>query len=446
MGNGTRFGTKRIPVKRPVVCVRRGGGRHADSSVADGQLGTIERRRIIEYDTDGVCARFHPRRTRVSKERTRIFSRAIRSQSILVRTVATRRFVDRLGDRSIYHMDHRRTRRGDLGDRDTGWFFVIAMLVVAIGNRFSAFLDRKVSPRYAAHYIMLSASGVIIGAAGLLRNLGVEKWHDQAPLLMVIPILYLLASVLRTERSVRGPLQWAAHGATAVIVILTVLASTQLGQPFRLFWNSGPSSTGNINLLAGLVFAQALLFYSLAAVIRRKQMNVYLAAMAGCASVWQFILYFVLPDSYYTLIFASLMSRTRTQSKGFHDDDQAGTSTDTPRQTLASDLSASGQTTGENGKQLLQLGGKFEINIEQQVYLRGDLFQLKLPIDMAGNTANASITMMAESRNRLKWREATGTGNLLDPHEPPHEANNYGGTPVGGGHTIEPGADVVDWF
>ncbi len=58
---------------------------------------------------------------------------------------------------------------------------------------------------------------------------------------------------------------------------------------------------------------------------------------------------------------------------------------------------------GENGKQLIQEGGKFEIDIEQQVYLRGDLFQLKLPIDVSGNTANVSITMIAEARNRLKW-------------------------------------------
>ena len=200
-------------------------------------------------------------------------------------------------------------------NRATGWFFVIAMLVVAIGNRFSAFLNRNASPRYAAHYIMLSASGVIIGSAGLLRNLGMEEWHDQAPLLMVIPILYLLASVLRTERSVRGPLQWAAHGATAVIVMLTLLTSLHLGQLFQLFWNPEASSAGHVNLLAGLVFAQAMIFYSLAAIIRRKQLNVYLAAIAGCAAVWQFILFFALPDSYYTLLFALLGIAVLTTSR-----------------------------------------------------------------------------------------------------------------------------------
>ena len=58
---------------------------------------------------------------------------------------------------------------------------------------------------------------------------------------------------------------------------------------------------------------------------------------------------------------------------------------------------------GEDGKQLIQQGGKFEIDIEQQVYFSGDLFQLKLPLNGTGDTANVSITLMAEARNRLKW-------------------------------------------
>ena len=58
---------------------------------------------------------------------------------------------------------------------------------------------------------------------------------------------------------------------------------------------------------------------------------------------------------------------------------------------------------GDDGKQLIQQGGKFEIDIQQQVYFAGDLFQLKLPFDSQGNSANVSITLMAEARNRLKW-------------------------------------------
>ena len=58
---------------------------------------------------------------------------------------------------------------------------------------------------------------------------------------------------------------------------------------------------------------------------------------------------------------------------------------------------------GDEGKQLIQQGGKYEIDIAQQVYFSGDLFQLKLPLDGQGNTANVSITLMAEAKTRLKW-------------------------------------------
>jgi len=183
----------------------------------------------------------------------------------------------------------------------TGWSFVGAMLVVALGNRVSAFLDRDRSPPYALNYILFSATGLMIGAAGLLRNFELTEWHQQAPLLMIIPILYLLASVLRTERSVRGPLQWAAHAGTAVIMGSVVISSLEVVKNVLQ-----PVSGQTLNLLAGLVFVEATIFYVLAAIIRRKQLNVYLATVAGCGAVWEFMGYFDLPSSYYTLLYAVL--------------------------------------------------------------------------------------------------------------------------------------------
>lgn len=183
----------------------------------------------------------------------------------------------------------------------TAWGFVGAMLVVAVGNRVSAFLERDRDPHVALTYILFSASGVILGAAGVLRNLQFVEWHHQAPVLMIIPILYLLASVLRTERAVRGPLQWAAHAATAVILGSVVGGSLDLVEKFV-----EPISGRVENLLAGVVFIEAALFYSLAAIIRRKQLNVYLATIAACGAVWEFIGYSTLPGSYYTLLYAVL--------------------------------------------------------------------------------------------------------------------------------------------
>src|SRR5690606_19037186 len=77
---------------------------------------------------------------------------------------------------------------------ETGWWFVGAMLVVAIANRISAYLCRSEEPKLSATYFMFSAAGAIVAAAGLLRQLDLTAWSQQAPLLMLIPLAYLIAS------------------------------------------------------------------------------------------------------------------------------------------------------------------------------------------------------------------------------------------------------------
>jgi hypothetical protein len=52
---------------------------------------------------------------------------------------------------------------------------------------------------------------------------------------------------------------------------------------------------------------------------------------------------------------------------------------------------------GEEGRQLIQRGGKFEIDLEEQVYLAGDLFRVKF------NGAVVTITLMAGAKDRLHW-------------------------------------------
>ena len=52
---------------------------------------------------------------------------------------------------------------------------------------------------------------------------------------------------------------------------------------------------------------------------------------------------------------------------------------------------------GKEGRPLIQQGGQWEIDLDEQVYLRGDLFRLKLP------EAVVTITLMASAKNRLHW-------------------------------------------
>jgi hypothetical protein len=52
---------------------------------------------------------------------------------------------------------------------------------------------------------------------------------------------------------------------------------------------------------------------------------------------------------------------------------------------------------GNEGRQLIQRGGNWEIDIEEQVYLEGDLFRVKF------DDAVVSITLMADAKDRLHW-------------------------------------------
>ncbi len=52
---------------------------------------------------------------------------------------------------------------------------------------------------------------------------------------------------------------------------------------------------------------------------------------------------------------------------------------------------------GADGKKLIIAGGKFEIDLREQVYLKGDLYRVRFP------DAVVSITLMAERRERLHW-------------------------------------------
>ena len=61
------------------------------------------------------------------------------------------------------------------------------------------------------------------------------------------------------------------------------------------------------------------------------------------------------------------------------------------------------QFLGPEGAQLIRLGSNYEIDIERDVYLRGDLFRVKFPNASGGKDTVATITTMAAARNRLKF-------------------------------------------
>ena len=67
---------------------------------------------------------------------------------------------------------------------------------------------------------------------------------------------------------------------------------------------------------------------------------------------------------------------------------------------------------GSDGPKLLQAGAKWDVQINEDVYLGEDLFRLKFPTEGDGNGESAkpvvvTITLMAEARERLHWNCTT---------------------------------------
>jgi hypothetical protein len=182
----------------------------------------------------------------------------------------------------------------------TGWAFVAVMTITAIANRASAWLVRRSDPKSSAGYFALSAVSVLVAAAGLLRMTGYTAWSQQAPWMMLIPLTYLVASRLWRGHSAEWPLYWVAQGATAVI-LLHVFGATM--KDLRSF---APMEGLRDTLMLCLVFAEAAVFYLLAAAFHRRSVNAYLAAAAACGALWQLMGYRGVDDSYYAVLFAVL--------------------------------------------------------------------------------------------------------------------------------------------
>lgn len=182
------------------------------------------------------------------------------------------------------------------------WHYVFAMAVTAVSCRIGAYLYRHDRQGISTTYFFGTAAATMAGAAGLLIAASESRmpWHEQAPLLMIIPILYLIASRLYRGHTPEQPLGWVAHAATAVMVVVSLIVGT-----YEIYQNE-PEQRKNLYLLLAAFFGEATLFYAVAALTREKAANVYFATAAAFLAVWQLFNYFGLPSEYYTLTFAGV--------------------------------------------------------------------------------------------------------------------------------------------
>lgn len=176
------------------------------------------------------------------------------------------------------------------------WTYVAAMLAAALSCRASAHLFRHSHPGLSLTYFFGTGAATLVGAAGLLKVASpTMQWQDQAPLLMLIPVLYLLAARLYRGHTQEKPLIWVAHAATVVMLI------SSLGAAFKGFLLIKGQT---LNLLLAAFFAEAAVFYLLEAVWRKHAAGVYACTATACAAVWQLLKWGGFADEYFILTFA----------------------------------------------------------------------------------------------------------------------------------------------
>lgn len=182
---------------------------------------------------------------------------------------------------------------------DTGWAFVAAMATVVVACRVSAHLFRESKPTWARIYFFSTAAAEIIGAAALLRLIGLVRWEEQAWILMLIPIAHAIAASLYRGRPWAAPVLAAGHAATVVMLLSSVAAAIHGLQDFLVRGE-------HTNLQLAAFFALAGVFYLLTSTLHGHRDGVYLAAVMFSAALWQVMLYFNLAAEYYALTFALL--------------------------------------------------------------------------------------------------------------------------------------------
>ncbi len=204
--------------------------------------------------------------------------------------------------RATYEPLNRAWLMPDGGTFAITWTYVLAMFITAVSCRVGAHLYRHSLPWLSSTYFFGTAAATLTGLCGLLTVSGIQTWDRLAPLMMIVPILYIIAARLYRGHTQEKPLTWVAQAATVVMAVSVLAAAMHLTPQhvYEPIWNSSR------NLLLAAFFAEAALFYALAAVFQKQGFNIYLGTAAACGAAWQLLLYRQVGPEYYTLAFALL--------------------------------------------------------------------------------------------------------------------------------------------
>lgn len=185
---------------------------------------------------------------------------------------------------------------------DQPWWTVLAMLVAALSCRLSAYLYRQTWPQLSWYYFFATAAATLVGSVALLAGLGLTLWEQSAPLLMVIPIAYIVTARFYRGKAAEQPVLWCAHLATLVMIISSLACTFESLE--RLLTMNKEQESLRLNLTLSLFFAEAMVFYVLSAVFFQHRADIHLATAMACAALWQLLTWFQVTAEYYTLAFA----------------------------------------------------------------------------------------------------------------------------------------------
>ncbi|MCC9605417.1 hypothetical protein LOC68_23055 [Blastopirellula sp. JC732] len=166
------------------------------------------------------------------------------------------------------------------------WTYVVAMVVTAVSCRFGAHVALQDEGNAERVYFIAAALSVMLATIGGLALFGLGAWHVAAPIMVVIPVAYLLASRFYPPRAAGG-LEMAAHLATGLLLAHVILSSLGWFQPS----DATPIEARMVHLRLAIFFGEVCCFYLLAARLQRQAFGVYLATVAGILAAWQALWY-----------------------------------------------------------------------------------------------------------------------------------------------------------
>lgn len=178
------------------------------------------------------------------------------------------------------------------------WSYVAAMVLTALACRAGAFIYRHSAKWLPTAYHFATAAAAMVAAVATLAAFKLETWQEHAPIMMLIPIAYLVAAKLYGQRGPAESLTSVAHTATVVMLI------SSLSSAFAGFTHVVEGETLNLSLAA--FFAEAAVFYGLATVYQRLPQCVHWATVMSCGSLWQLMTYCGFSADAYLLTFAGI--------------------------------------------------------------------------------------------------------------------------------------------